>query len=165
MPGPVLLNAFHSVSHLTSQSNYSKTHTRIPILLMSKRWGVGVGGEGEGGEARDRMSTTLTTTLFDVMHASLHKPWHFYQVEQVIRFHMIFTTLCFPKKNFAVFSHKIAKCKFHFVASPKRWESTQASAIKSGVLWDATPGHLLGCPIFTVHVYRGEGGIGGPFFL
>lgn len=40
MPGAVL-NAFHSVSHLISQSNYSKTHTRIPILLMSKRGGGG----------------------------------------------------------------------------------------------------------------------------
>lgn len=60
----------------------------------------------------------------------------------------------------AVFSHKISKCEFHFVASPNRWESTQVSAIKSGVLWDAAPDHLLGCPIFIVHDYRGEGGHG-----
>lgn len=34
MPGTGL-NAFRSASHFISQSNCSKTHTRIPILLMS----------------------------------------------------------------------------------------------------------------------------------
>lgn len=59
MPGAVL-NAFHSVSHLFSQSNYHKIHTRIPILHKKS--------------CQDRMSTTGTATLFDVKHASPHKP-------------------------------------------------------------------------------------------
>lgn len=81
MPGAVL-NAFHSVSHLISQSNYSKTHTRIPILLMSKREGRG-GGAGisdtkraAGTECQPHaqlhcwLSSTLHHTSLDILARS-----------------------------------------------------------------------------------------------